>query len=89
MQLILKTTDAAIIRDLRMSNGRHTKQFDAFWDVTEKRQNELQATAVNDRRHKVSTEESENVVTNMAIAVSAKDLYEQCVTKAKSQEIQE
>ena len=37
MQLILKTTDAAIIRDLRMSNGRHTKQFDAFWDVTEKK----------------------------------------------------
>ena len=60
-----------------------------FGMLLKKRQNELQATAVNDRRHKVSTEESENVVTNMAIAVSAKDLYEQCVTKAKSQEIQE
>ena len=36
MQLILKTTDAAIIRDLRMSNGRHTKQFDAFWMLLKK-----------------------------------------------------
>ena len=72
-----------------MSNGRHTKQFDVFWDVTEKRLNELQVTAVNDRRHTVITEESENVVNNLAIAISAKDLYEQFVTEAKSRGIQE
>ena len=37
MQLILKTADETIIRDLSMKNGGHTKKFDAFWDVTEKK----------------------------------------------------
>ena len=64
------------------------KQFDAFWDVT-KKMNERQVTAVNDRRHTVSTREKENVVTNMAIDNSTKNLYEQCITKAKSEKIQE
>ena len=36
-----------------------------------------------------STEENEDVVTNMAIAISAEYLYEQCDTEAKSQGIQE
>ena len=72
-----------------MNNGGHTKQFDALWNVTEKKLNELQVAAVNDRSHIVSTEENEDVVTNMAIANSTKDLYEQCVTEAKSQGIQE
>ena len=84
MQLILKTADEAITRDSRVNNEGHTKQLDAFWDVTEKKLNELQAAAVNDRRHTVSTEENEDVVTNIAIAISTKDLYEQCVTEAKS-----
>ena len=35
MQLILKTAYKAIVQDL-MNNGGHTKQFDAFWDVSEK-----------------------------------------------------
>ena len=30
MQLILKTADEVIIRDLRMKNGGHMKQFHAF-----------------------------------------------------------
>ena len=34
--LILKTADQVIIQHLRMNNGGHTKQFDAFWDTTEK-----------------------------------------------------
>ena len=41
MQLILKTADETIIRDLRMNNGGHTKQFNAFWDVTEEKLNEF------------------------------------------------
>ena len=36
MQLILKTAYKAIVQDVRMNNGGHTKQFDAFWDVSEK-----------------------------------------------------
>ena len=35
MQLILKTTDESILRDLRVNNGQ-TKSFDAFWDIAEK-----------------------------------------------------
>ena len=54
MQLILKTADETIIRDLRMNNGGHTKQFNAFWDVTEEKLNELQATDINDKRHTVA-----------------------------------
>ena len=59
-----------------------------FEILLRKKLNELQAAAVNDRRHTVSTEENEGVVTNIAIAISTKDLYEQCVTEAKSQGIQ-
>ena len=59
-----------------------------FGMLLKKKMNELQETAVNDRCHAVSTKENEDV-TNMAIAISAKDLYEQCITEAKSQGIQE
>lgn len=54
-----------------------------------KKMNERQVTAVNDRCLTVSTREKEDVVTNMAIDNSTKDLYEQCITKAKSEKIQE
>ena len=56
-----------------------------FWLIL----NELQTTTVNDRYHTVSTKENADVVTNMAIAISTKDLHKQCITKAKSQGIQE
>ena len=38
--------------------------------------------------HAVSTKQNEDV-TNVAIAISAKDFYEQYITEAKSQGIQE
>ena len=38
--------------------------------------------------HVVNTKQNEDV-TNMAIAISAKDFYEQYITEAKSQGIQE
>lgn len=37
MLLILKSANEAIIKDLKMNNGGHTKQFDALWNVTEKK----------------------------------------------------
>ena len=58
-----------------------------FGMLLKKKLNEIQVTAVNDRCHTESTEENEDV-TNMAIAISAKDLFKQCVTKVKSQGIQ-
>ena len=48
MQLILKTADPSILRDLRVMNSRKSK-FDEFWDVTAKKIEELQLAAVDDR----------------------------------------
>ena len=36
MQLILKTADETIIQDLRINNGGHLKQFDAFMMLLKK-----------------------------------------------------
>ena len=77
------------MQDLEMNNGGHMKKFDAFWNVTEKKLNELQVTAVHERCHKVSTDENEDVVTNIAISISTKYLYEQCTNSAPSQGVQE
>ena len=84
IKLILKTADESIIRDLRKNNGAKN-HFDAFWTITEQKINELQASAVNDRRHADSTHNGQDIVTNMSIAISARDLYERCVHEAKEE----
>ena len=76
MQLILKTVDKSILRDLRVNNGQ-TKSFDTFWDITERKIEELQAAAVDDRRL-AQLKKDGDVVSNIALAISARDLYEQC-----------
>ena len=50
MRLIMKTAEPSIIRDLRVNNSRKAK-YDNFWDVAEKKIEELQAAVVDDRRH--------------------------------------
>ena len=84
MRLILKNADASIIRDMRVNNGRK-EAFDTFWEVTEKKLEELQAAAVDDRRH--AAEMDGEVVLNMAFALSARDLYQQCVDQAKKENL--
>ena len=59
-----------------------------FGMLLKKKMNELHETAVNERCSVVSTKENEDV-TDLAIAISAKDFYEQYITEAKSQGIQE
>ena len=86
MRMVIKTADPAILRDLRINNSRKAK-FDTFWDVTSKKIEELQALAVNDRRHAETTDGE--VVSNMALAISARDLYEQCVKAANERDINE
>ena len=77
MRLIMKTADPSIIRDLRVNNSRKAK-YHNFWDVAEKKIEELQAAAVDDRRHS-DTQDSE-VISYMALVISVRDLYEQCVS---------
>ena len=81
MRLIMKTADPSIIRDLRVNNSRKAK-YDSFWDVAEKKIEELQAAVVDDRRHS-DTQDGE-VISYMALVISVRDLYEQCVSTAKA-----
>ena len=83
-RLILKNADASIIRDISVNNGRK-EAFDTFWEVTENKLEELQAAAVDDRHH--ATETDREVVLNMALALSARDLYQQCVDQAKKENL--
>ena len=73
-KLILKVADSNVICDLRVHNHRKSS-FDMFWKFTEQKIEEL--TAVNDRRHSETTENG-NVVVNLALALSVRDLYEKC-----------
>lgn len=63
-----------MLRDLQVNNGRIPK-FDKFWDLVNQKLEEMQA--VDDRRHAHSNEDG-LIVTNMAVAISAPDLYKKC-----------
>ena len=52
------------------------KTFDSFWDIAKNVIEEL--TAADDRRHTQGSTTSGKVVVNMAIAISARDLYDMC-----------
>lgn len=60
-------------KDPHINNGRQ-RRFDKFWDVCEIVIDAL--TAADDRRH-----ETRDVVVNIALAISTKDLYEKCKTE--------
>ena len=70
-KLILKVADSNVICDLCVHNHRKSS-FDMFWKFTEQKIEEL--TAVNDRCHSETTENG-NVVINLALALSVRDLY--------------
>ena len=72
---IIKNTDPALCQDLCISNGKKIK-FDSFWDIAKNVMKEL--TAVDDKRHTQGSTTSSEVVVNMAIAISAHDLYDKC-----------
>ena len=54
LKMILKTCDPSIVRDLRVHNG-HKSSFDNYWRIVKQKIEELQATAVDDRRHGLAT----------------------------------
>ena len=58
---------------MRVNNARKSK-YDKFWDIAKQQLDEL--TAVNDWRHSEGFINTGEVVVNMAIAISARDLYE-------------
>ena len=81
MHTIIKTVDPDVLRDLRINNSRKVK-FDNFWDITSKKTEELQlAFAIYDCHH-AETENGE-VIGNMALTISVRDLHKQCVEAAK------
>ena len=59
-----------------MSRYMHQTKFDSFWDIAKNEIEEL--TVVDDRRHKQGSITSGDVVMNMAIAISARNLYDKC-----------
>ena len=58
---------------MRVNNARKLK-YVKFWDIAKQELDEL--TAVNDRRHSEGFINTGEIVVNMAIAISARDLYE-------------
>ena len=55
-----------------------TKSFHVFWDITERKIEVLQAAVIDDRQHAQVTKDGD--VSNLTLAFSARDLYEQCKT---------
>ena len=86
IQCIIKNADKTLARDLQISNGKKTK-FDQFWDIAKDVIEEL--TVVNDRCHAHGSTSSGEVVVNMAVAISARDLYEKCKISYLSKELPE
>ena len=86
VQCIIKNADKTLARDLQISNGKKTK-FDQFWDIAKDVIEEL--TVVNDRCHAHGSTSSGEVVVNMAVAISARDLYEKCKISYLSKELPE
>ena len=84
MHTTIKTVDLGILRDLRINNSRKAK-FDNFRDVRSKKTEELQAFTVNDPSH--AEAENGEVINNVALAISVRVLYEQCVEAAKASHI--
>ena len=75
VKLILKHGDPTLSRDLRKNNAAKSK-YDQFWDIAQKTIDEM--TAVNDRRHACGSSTSGEVAVNMALAISASDLFSKC-----------
>ena len=85
IQCIMHNLDPTLARDLRINNCRKAT-FDKFWDICDKVLEEL--TAVDERRHS-SEDQDGDVIVNMAMAISAKDLHGKCKDAALNEGIQE
>ena len=84
MHTTIKTVDLGILRDLQINNSRKAK-FDNFRDIRSKKTEELQAFTVNDPSH--AEAENGEVINNMALTISVRVLYGQCVEAAKASHI--
>ena len=76
--LIMNNLTPCLAKDLQVNNARKSK-FDV-WDICSKVLDEF--TAVNNRRHCPGSEETSEVVGNMAVVISAPSLYQKCKTEA-------
>ena len=71
-----------IIVDLRANNGQKPK-FDSFWNIVHDEIDEK--TSVDDRRHSTATSDGQ-IVVNMALALSYRNLYRTCKAIAETSE---
>ena len=73
-----------LAKDLRINNCRKS-MFDKFWDVCSNVIDDM--TGCDDLRHSSSSNETGEVIVNMAVAISAPDLYEKCCQQAMKDNI--
>ena len=78
IKLILKTADKSILQYLRINNGQK-KSFNDFWYISERK---IQAAVVADCCHAQVIKDG-NIVSNFALAISTRYLYEQYCNGAK------
>ena len=74
-QIIMGNLDSSICRSLRIYNARKSK-YDKFWEILAAKIEEM--TAADDRRHATASIETEDIVVNMALAISGPDLQKKC-----------
>ena len=71
IKVIIKNSDKSLLRDLRVNNTKKTK-FNKFWGIAKNILNEI--IVVDDRHHCEGSQNTGEVVVNMAIAISVRDL---------------
>ena len=76
--LIMNNLTPNLAKDLWVNNA-HKSKFDIFWDICKVLEG---LTAVNNRCYCPGSEETGEVVVNMAVAISAPSLYQKCKTEA-------
>ena len=85
IRCIMHNLDPILARDLRINNCWEAK-FDKFWDICYKVLEKL--TAVDESRHS-SEEQDGEVIVDMGMAISARDLHGKCKDAALTEGMQE
>ena len=75
---IMHNIDPTLARDLQVNSSCKGK-FDKFWDVRQRVLDDI--TSVDERRHATRTEDGD-IVVNISIAISVRDLFERCKSGA-------
>ena len=80
MQTVMGNLDLSLCRDLWIYNACKSK-YNKVWEIAAAKVEEM--AAVDDQRHATASMETEDVVVNMALAISAPDLDKKCCQEAQ------